>query len=291
MKIAYIVLCHKNLDQTNQLINQLDNGLCDFYVHIDKKCATFNFDSSNVFLVPDHDRIDVKWAHVSMVYATLNAMKLVKATSREYDYVFLLSGQDFPIKSNDEIQAFLNQNKGSNFIEVLDHSSEDYLRYLKRNTLKYSECLMGRAFLPKALKKILIILTGGQNRTFSAFKRKNTTGVDFEFGSQWWAITYECFNWILNYAEEHKELLEYYKNCLTPDESFFQTIFMLSPYKDTKKDFLTYLEWDKNNNNPRILLENDIEMLINLKDKIFARKFDETVDQKAIMDLKNKIKD
>ena len=175
MKIAYIILCHKNLDQTNQLINQLDDGFCDFYVHIDKKSSTYNFDSTRVFMVKDKNRIDIKWAHISMVYATLNAMKLIKAIGKVYDYVFLLSGQDFPIKSNAEIQAYLTQHNGKNFIEVLDHLDKCYLRYLKRNSLKYSEAIMGRGFLQRAIKKLLIILTGGQNKTFGIFKRKNTS--------------------------------------------------------------------------------------------------------------------
>ena len=291
MKIAYIILCHKNLDQVNLLMRQLDNGLCDFYVHIDKKSTDYDFDLPNVYKVPEEERVDIRWAHISMVYATISAMKLVKAVGKEYDYVFLISGQDFPIKSNKEIQNYLTQNNGSNFIEILDHKSAEYKRYSKRNSLKYGEFLIKRSFLSKALKKLAIIVTGGQNRTFKIFKRKNTLGVDFEFGSQWWAFTYECFLWMLNYIENNKQYLKYYKNCLTPDESFFQTLFMASPFRSTQKDFLTYLEWDANRNNPRILLEKDIDMLLQLDDKIFARKFDISVDNDTISILKNKTKE
>lgn len=291
MKIAYIILCHKNLEQTRLLINQLNNGLCDFYVHIDKKSNDCDFDLPNVYKVSEKERVDVKWAHISVVYATINAMKLIKTVGKKYDYVFLISGQDFPIKSNVEIQEYLAQNYGSNFIEILDKKSLEYARYSKRNSLKYDEFLMERRFLSKALKKLLIIVTGGQTRTFKIFKRKNTLCVDFEFGSQWWVFTFECFEWILNHIESNAQYLEYYKNCLTPDESFFQTLFMLSPFKSTRKDFLTYLEWGANKNNPRIILEKDIDMLLKLDDKVFARKFDISIDSNTITLLRSKLKE
>lgn len=291
MKIAYIILCHKNLEQTNLLINQLDDGNCDFFVHIDRKCPICNFDSNRVFLVSNENRVDIKWAHVSMIYATINAMKLLKSNGTIYDYVFLISGQDFPIKSNAEIQNFLVQNGDSNFIQILDHSNKDYLRYLKRNSLNYSDFIIKPSFLAKVLKKLYIIITGGSNKTFKIFKRKNTLNTTFEFGSQWWAFTFDCFCWILSYIEEHPEYLEYYKNCLTPDESFFQTLFMVSPFANTKKDFLTYLEWSENNNNPRLFLENDFDLLMNQNNKLFARKFDFSVDKGIVDKITNKIKE
>lgn len=36
----------------------------------------------------------------------------------------------------------------------------------------------------------------------------------------------------------------YYKNCLVPDESIFQTLFMNSNYKDTREDKLTFVDWN-----------------------------------------------
>lgn len=283
IKIAYLILCHKKFEQINLLIHQLDDGNCDFFVHIDKKSPKYNFNSSRVFSVADENRVDVKWGHVSMVYATINTMKLVKDCNKKYDYVFLISGQDFPLKSNIEIQQFLAQNSKLNYIQILDHTGKDYLRYSKRNSLKYCNFIMKRSFLSKVLKKLYIIITGGKNKTFKIFKRRNYLGVTFEFGSQWWALTYECFIWMMDYIECNPEYLKYYEKCLVPDESFFQTLFMNSPFKNSQKDFLTYLEWDKNNNNPRVFVNSDFDLLIGQDDKIFARKFDSSVD-KSIVD-------
>jgi len=39
IKIAYIVLCHKNAGQINKMIKKLDSKNCDFFLHIDKKSS------------------------------------------------------------------------------------------------------------------------------------------------------------------------------------------------------------------------------------------------------------
>lgn len=239
MRIAYIILFHKNFEQTNLLINQLDDGNCDFTV---------------------------------------------------YDYVFLLSGQDFPIKSNVEIQRFLTENGHSNFIEVVNHADKTYSKCLKRNSLKYRSCMMRRSFFSRLWKSCIITVTGGETRTFKIFKRKNPFNFAFEFGSQWWALTFECFRWILDYVETHPEYVAYYKNCLVPDESFFITLFMASPFKNTRKDYLTYLEWEENGNHPRVFADSDFDLLMKQKSKLFARKFDSSVDKSIIDKIIKRIK-
>lgn len=289
MKIAYIILCHKNPQQVQGLIQQLDNGKNDFYLHIDKKANKndFLFSQENIFYVAEEDREDIKWASIQMVSATIKLMSLVKKQNREYDYVILLSGQDFPIKTNAEIENCLKENKGFNFIEVLSHKDKNYKRYLKRNTIVYYNWMYKYSFIARMLKKLYILLTGGYNHTFPVFRRKNKFNFDFEFGSQWWAFTYDCFAWILNYIEDHPEIYHYYEKAITADESFFQTIYMLSPYKDKRKDKLTYLEMGRNH--PKTFIETDFELLSARKSELFARKFDIDVDSEIIEKIKEKI--
>lgn len=289
IKIAYIILCHDNLEQTNVLINQLDDGNCNFFVHIDKKADVYQFDSNHVTLVPNEKRVDVKWGHISMIYATINAMSLVERNHSNYDYVFLISGQDFPLKSNIEIQRYLTRHDGCQYIEVLEHSHKDYLRYLKRNSLLYNDFLMKRTFLAKMAKKFFIFVTGGKKKTFKIIQRKDQLRLTFEFGSQWWALTFDCFMWILKYIKNHPEYLEFYKKCLVPDESFFQTVFMHSPFRSARRDSLTYLDWT-GRNHPKTFLNSDFKLLMSQQDKLFARKFNFSVDKSIVDMIINKIR-
>lgn len=59
--------------------------------------------SENVVFLKEADRVDIKWGQISMVTATLNAMAEVLAHNKQYDYVWLISGQDF--RSNPSMRS------------------------------------------------------------------------------------------------------------------------------------------------------------------------------------------
>lgn len=108
MKIAILILCHKNPKQINLLLDKLNHQDIDCYIHIDKKADFANkiTKRSNIVLLPDEKRVSVEWAQISMVTATIN---LVEEAHRhgKYDYYWLISGQDWPLRSADKIVKFL----------------------------------------------------------------------------------------------------------------------------------------------------------------------------------------
>ena len=286
MNIAYLVLCHKNPKQVTSLINSLSNDNVDFYIHVDKKARDFYItENSNIFILPDEHCQSVKWGTVSMIHATLNAIQYMLEQNKKYDYVCLLSGQDFPIKSKEYINDYLSANRGCNFIEIFAHSDAKYTRYYKRTSIFYYEWMLKNNIFARVIKRIYIAVTGGYNHTFRIFKRKNTTTLDFEYGSQWWCLTFDCVKWMFDYVQANKNILQFFNNAIVPDECFFQTIFMASPFKETHRDKLTYLEWSSDNKHPRILTMDDYDTLINNKCDLFARKFDIQTDYKIIEKL------
>lgn len=73
-------------------------------------------------------------------------------------------------------------------------------------------------------------------------------------------------------------------HCSTPDESFFQTLVMNSPYKDKREDYLHYVDWSEEKTSPKILTIEDIEELKH-SDKLMARKFDIALDERVVEEL------
>ena len=279
MKIAYLILCHKNEQQVNMLLNELLKDDSDCYVHIDKKSSLQNIIKSHrINILPDNKRVDIKWASNTMIRATLNLIEAVINSNKYYDYVCLLSGQDFTIKTSSERIRFFKQNMGCNYIEVLDHKSSMYTRYSRRNNLKYPLWMFNLNKTTRILRKLYILFTGGHYYTFPFMKRKNNSGLNFEYGSQWWCLHFECIMWMYNYIKKEVNV-DFFDNSLTPDECFFQSVFMMSPFKKNRKDKLMFLEWSENKNNPRLLLNKDYEMLLRDKKHLFARKFDITIDE------------
>lgn len=286
MRIAYIMLCHKNPNQINTLIRSLNGSNTDFYIHIDKK-SEFKQEinkADNIKILDDSKRVDIKWGQSSMVEATFNAIEAIMESKNKYDYVWLISGQDFPIKSRDYIVEYFERNKGANFIEIINNANT-HQRYLKRTSLYYPKWIVNNKTWIKVIKRFYIEITGGYNRTF--ITRKNSTGMKFYFGSQWWALTYDFIKYVFDFYKANPEKIRYFENTIIPDESLFQTIIMNSKYKDSVMDYLTHVNWEGNKRSPKTFTSNDIDELRSSK-YLLARKFDEDVD-KEILDYLKKL--
>lgn len=146
-----------------------------------------------------------------------------------------------------------------NFVQYWDsknHGNHKQNNLDKRNQIYFPIKLIGRKPWQKIIKRGWVEFTGGYNRTWKIFERKQL-GVDFYFGSQWWALTGETVEWIINYLGQHEDYYIFYKNTVCPDESFFQTLVMRSPYADKKTDYLTYLHFSEGANSPDILRASD----------------------------------
>lgn len=287
MKIAFIVLCHKNAGQVNMLIKQLSTADRDFYVHIDKKSdMEKNMEKAgNIFILPREMSVDVKWGEESMVVATLAMISELSKSGKEYDYVWLISGQDYPLRTNEEISLYLEKNKGFNFIEVHERENISHKRCEKRNEILYQRFLLKNKLFHKILKKVYIILTGGHKHTFRLFKRKNSTGLEFRYGSQWWVLTYDCCKYLHDYICDHPEILSFFKKSIVSDECLFQTVFMNSPYADKRKDILTYIDWSEGKRNPKTFRLEDYDTLMRQREFLLARKFDFARDKEILLKI------
>lgn len=288
MKIAYIMLCHKNPNQINNLIEKLSNKNVDIYLHIDLKS---NIEKKinkrkNVFILSKEQSYSVNWGGNEMILATLSLIKYVKQTNKEYDYIWLISGQDFPIVDSNKINEVLEKNKGKNFIDVVEYNTKEYKKYRKLYEIWYPTWITKNKTIIKIIKRLYMFITGGFYHTFKIFKRKKPFDFEFNFGSQWWTLTSECAYYILDYCETHPQFIDYFNNAIIPDECFFQTIFMASKYKKTQKDNLTFVNWKQNRRSPETLTINDLDLLKKVsKKKCLARKFDEDVDKEIFNKL------
>ena len=117
MKQAYMILCHKNPEQVNKLINVLDNRSVDFFIHIDKKIDHLKEEfihQDNIYYVKNN--ISVGWGDYTQIVAMIKLLNEVKLSGKRYDYITLLSGQDLPIKSNKKITEFLQKTRVKNLL-------------------------------------------------------------------------------------------------------------------------------------------------------------------------------
>jgi hypothetical protein len=269
--IAIMLLVHSNENQVNRLIKHLASDF-DIYVHIDKRSSIKIEQNKNIFV---YKKYPTYWGSFNITMATLFLLK--KAYNKGYARYLLISGQDLPIKTNNEIKAFFEKdsNEYINFGKIPENGWPNMERVTKYNMDdKYHGCeeLVKYNLLYRFHRKIFRII----NKYF--FRRLD---YDFYGGANWTNYTHECVRKIFEYLEKDRKYIKRYKWTSCSDEIFFQTILNKIEGITIINDSLRYVDWETGPEYPRILRTNDYEKVIE-SEKLFARKFDEKIDREII---------
>jgi len=300
MKISYIILAHRYPLQLSRLISKLYiPNVTSFFIHIDNKIditpfkeALFCFPEmqQNIFWV---ERERSRWGDLGLVLASINGIKIANQIISP-DYYILLSGQDYPIKSNQYILQFLSENEGKSFIDYFDPESISWRElWYDRITRYYVNYKDARLQVPPRQKqdklkyKLLYWILG----MLYSKKRKLPSFVKKVYGGfQWWMLHRTHIEELLVFmnTNQYIEYIKFHKYSFIPDEMFFQMILLNSDNSELKSKIVNnsmrYVDWDKPHPPyPAIIKVEDFDKLKS-SDKLFARKLDETIDDK-ILDL------
>jgi hypothetical protein len=284
MSLAYIILAHKNPLQLKKLVNALHDDNDYFIIHIDKRVEILPFkerliDYKNVFFI--EERENARWGDIGIVKATVKGLNLLYKNKFNYSHVSLLSGQDYPIKSLSYIHNFFKNNINKSFIEFIPFPV-DSLRFGGVHRIKsYSFNLFGRreTFIPFKYKpkfniKGTILNLGLGIVTFFLPQRHFPCNWKPYYGSQWWTITQDAVNVIINVLRKCPEYFDYHKYSLLPDEMFFQSLLLNNYNKHLLvNNNLRYIQWDKTGTHPKVYSYAEVENLTK-EDALFARKFE-----------------
>lgn len=273
MRVAHLVITYTNPLQTARMIRRMQHPGFDFYIHVDKKIDItphlFLAEIPNVYLI--RDRVNVVWAGYKTVEATLRSVKEIFRTGIKYDYVHLMSGQDYPIKSAGYIYDFFVANKGREFLEF-EHfdewASESYPRIREYHLTNYN--FPGRYYFQWMMNKFLPV-------------RKSPLPMEYYGSSMFWALSSNCLNYIVDLLEKNVRFRRFMQFTWGSDEFIFQTLVLNSSFKiNVVNDNLLFLDREKGASHPNILTFNHLDRLIDSR-KLFARKFDLAKDA-VIMD-------
>ena len=192
-----------------------------------------------------------------------------------YNYLHLLSGQCFPIKSQKQIHSFF-ESKSDQFVAVNDFTQHEKTIKYRVNFIHLGLELgdYRNNFFLKILRKFVLLV----QYPFNFFTGKKES---FHYGSQWFSITNDFAKHLV---DNKQSLLKKYRWALCPDEIFVQTELMnnIESYSKAEKGNYRYIDWAGCKNSPRTLVMNDYESLI-ASDALFARKFDQNIDSEIII--------
>jgi hypothetical protein len=133
VQIAFALLAHQNPKIVERLIRTLIEAGHFVAVHYDRHSSAMEYDAlaktfEGITSVRMSRQFRVSWGQWSMVQATLHCLSLIQAAEWEPDYVYLISGSDYPIRSSAELEGFLERNRGMEFIECVPG---DRLRWVR----------------------------------------------------------------------------------------------------------------------------------------------------------------
>ena len=277
MKQVILIHAHKELEQLNLLIEQLLDEDFIVYVNLDRKSA---IDSARVHAAARlvGRRIDVHWGSFSQVQATLNSLREIMAAVPVFDKVVFLSAQDFPLLPNDRLKQELKRLADRELLDALPigdgvgyrQAAYCYEYFYRRNGAKLERLACAVA-----------------NRLLRLFRvtRRLPAGLRPYGGSSWWALSRPCLLELLGRIERDPAIVRFFQTVLCPDEMFFQTLVMNSPFRERvlPKNF-RYIEWPEPAHHPKVLDESDFER-IRSSGAHFCRKIDSELSARLLSRL------
>jgi hypothetical protein len=181
-----------------------------------------------------------------------------------------MSGQDYPIKTNQEIEDFFSANLGKAFMHTLDIATEwkeaiPRIEHYHLTNFKFT----GKYWLERIIRKLLP-------------KRKMPNNLIAVGRSQWFSISLEHVKYIVHYLNDNANIVRFFRLTWAPDELVFQTILFNSMHKvDMVNNNKRYVDWSYGKASPKTFSIKDKEA-IQASGELFARKFNQDKDSSIL---------
>ncbi|WP_162817732.1 beta-1,6-N-acetylglucosaminyltransferase [Niabella yanshanensis] len=271
MNICHLIIAHNKPEQVARLAKSLRLPGSDIYVHVDKKTDinAFTFlESQGVRFVKK--RVKVNWGGYSLVEAIVSSLEEIRDGGKPYEFINLLSAQDYPIKKASDFTAFLQENKGKCFIFYEDVEG---LFWWKENIVRltryhFNDFPVKGKYMAQRLVNFLLPT------------RKFPMNWKLYGGScsTWWTLPAEAAYFLAHTIGNNRKLRRFAKLTWGADEYLFATILMNSDFKSrVVNNNYRFIDWSEKNPRPKLLTIKDLQA-ISASESFFARKFDESVD-------------
>ncbi len=270
VRIAFILLCHKNPAQIIEQIEGLTATGDYVCVHFDANATEQDFEVLRARFANDPSvafaakRVKCGWGEWSLVRATLNAVESAVQAFPKATHFYMVSGDCMAIKSAAYTRKFLSENT-NDFIESFDFFESDWIK-----TGIKEERLIYRHFFNERKQKFLFYGAMKLQRALG-FKRRIPRDLDVMIGSQWWCLRRDTIEKVLAFCTKRPDVMRFFKYSWIPDETFFQTLVNhLVPDREIERRTLTFLMFS-DYGMPATFYNDHYQMLL-AQDYIFARK-------------------
>lgn len=296
MRLAFVLQTHRSPHEIAHLVRALDEGLANKTIVISHNgsvddCASLGtLKGVNRVLPAPGGR-----AQFSLLDGLFSAFRWLETQSGGYDWVIVLSGQDYPIRPLADLENRLRKAPYDGLFHHFDASrppdipaesirwslEEVETRYFFRATrLKRQLSVLDRALWK--LPRHLLDLTGnyrlhtGFGLNFCRRVKSPPFGPGFRLygSSNWLTIRRRCVQTILRFVDERPDITEHFRHTMAPDEAFPVTILANDPTIRLSTEELRYYDFSQtHNNSPATITPETVDKVL-ASGKYFARKFD-----------------
>lgn len=271
IKIAYLVIAYTDPEQLKSLVERLTQD-ADVYIHINASVEIEPFlkvlekNSKPHSFRFSRERYKIVWGGFSILKATFSLMEQAMEND-SYDRFVLLTGLDYPIKSDDTIQRFFQKYADMEFIHAAPVTGEMH------EHLYYRDCRDNRALhwwfgqYNRILKKLGkkgkkdFVVCGGERILLYGIAPK-------------WALSGKCATWLLQFYKNNTKFNRYFQLMHAPDDFYVATAVYHSPFREkieAERDIFKII-WLPEDRGAKVLEEEDLDELV-LCDQLYAKKF------------------
>jgi hypothetical protein len=275
MNIVYVVSAYKLPEQLVRLVHRLRVDGTTFFLHLDRRSpghvhgmVTAGLAGlEGVHLLDPHPSPYGGFGHVQ---ATLKGLDAAARLGVPYDYAILLTGQDYPIKPEEERTARLEAAGGRSFLAYFPLPAADWSGGgLDRIERWHFHIGSRRRQVPNRYLPLPV-------------RRRLPGGLRPFGGSSYWCLSRRAVDHVRSFLRENPGYVRFFRSVDVPDELFFHTILLNSPLRDEiVNDDLRHIVWEEYG--VAVLGPERLHELA-ASPKLFARKFD-TARDPGMLDL------
>uniref|UniRef100_A0A8C1UBN7 Xylosyltransferase 1 n=1 Tax=Cyprinus carpio TaxID=7962 RepID=A0A8C1UBN7_CYPCA len=222
VRIAFMLVVHGRASrQVQRLFKAIYHTSHFYYIHVDQRSnylhrqmVALAHQYPNVRVTPW--RMSTIWGGASLLTMYLQSMKdLLAMRDWSWDFFINLSAADYPIRTNDQLVAFLSKYRDMNFIKS---HGRDNARFIRKQGLDrlFFEC---------------------DTHMWRLGDRKIPEGISVDGGSDWFLLNRMFVEYVINTQDDLvTNMKRFYTYTLLPAESFFHTVLENSPHCESMVD-------------------------------------------------------
>ncbi|XP_048870654.1 xylosyltransferase 1-like isoform X3 [Brienomyrus brachyistius] len=210
VRIAFMLVIHgRAARQFQRLFKAIYHTAHFYYVHVDERSSYLHRQVvallrqyPNVRVTPW--RMSTIWGGASLLTMYLRSMKdLLAMSDWSWDFFINLSAADYPIRTNDQLVAFLTKYRDMNFIKSHGRDNARFIRKQGLDRLFY-EC---------------------DTHMWRLGDRKIPEGISVDGGSDWFLLNRPFVEYVVTSRDDLvTSMKRFYSYTLLPAESFFHTV-------------------------------------------------------------------